>query len=177
MSNINSANKSFSEVDVWILERLLQSQQPVTLLSLITDYAQERGVELQNAKRILLRRIKQLEQKGLIIRNNTKPVSISLSPLFDLKKEEIVVGRAVTKNFKTSSGNSNVEISELRKSGLRIVSYANQYRFRALEIANQKTSIQPYTKEHQEISKLFHENIEDMKSSVLLFSRTRPENT
>jgi hypothetical protein len=162
MSNINSGNKSLSEVDLWIINRLLQHEQPVTLLSLIRDYAQERGLELQNAKSIIYRRIKQLEQKGLIIRNNTKPVSISLSPVFDLKKEEIVVEQLVTPK-------SDVEIRELRKSGLRIISDANEYRFRALEIANQKTLIQPYTKEHQEISKLFHENIEVMKSSVLLF--------
>ena len=169
MSDSSFEDKNFSEVDLWIINRLLRHQQPVTLLSLIGDYAQERGVELQNAKRVLLRRIKNLEQKGLIIRNNTKPVSISLSPLFDLIQFQKAVGQPVTKNFQTSSGNFNIKISELRKSGLRIISNANGYRFRALEIANQKTLIQPYTKEHQEISKLFHENINDMKSSVLLF--------
>jgi hypothetical protein len=86
-----------------------------------------------------------------------------------LKKEGNANEQPVTKNFKTSSGNSLIKIQELRKSGLRIISDANEYRLRALEIANQKTSIQPYTKEHTEISKLFHENINDMKSSVLLF--------
>jgi hypothetical protein len=149
-------------VDLWILQRLLQQQQPITLLSLIREYARQRGIELKHAKPIIYRRIKKLEQKGIIVRTKDKPVSISLSPHFDLKKEEIVVGQLVTPK-------SDIEIRELRKSGLRIVTDANEYRLPALEIADQKTSIQPYTKEHQEISKLFHENIEVMKSSVLLF--------
>jgi len=64
MSNINSRDKKLSDVELWIIHRLLERQKSITLLSLIREYAQERGVELQNAKRILLRRIKQLEQKG-----------------------------------------------------------------------------------------------------------------
>jgi hypothetical protein len=168
MSNINSGNKSLSEVDLWIINRLLQ-QQPITLLSLIREYAQERGVELQHAKRILLRRIKNLEQKGIIVRTKDKPVSISLSPVFDLNIWEKGTDRAVTSNFQTSSGNSETEMSELRKLGLRTVYHANEYRLPALETINNKTSVQPYTSEFQKISKLFNEHVEEMKNSVLLF--------
>ena len=169
MSNINSRDKKLSDVELWIFRRLLERQKSITLLSLIREYAQERGVEIQNAKRVLLRRIKHLEQKGIIVRTKDKPVSISLSPLFDLNPYQKGTDRAVTKNVESSSGMSNVEMSEFRKLGLRTVYHANEYRLPALETINNKMSVQPYTSEFQKISKLFNEHVEEMKNSVLLF--------
>lgn len=67
------------------------------------------------------------------------------------------------------------EISTLRKAGIRIITQANLYRANALRVANCKSEIKPYTKEHSEIADLFKQYVEDANSKVLVFRNKNHE--
>jgi hypothetical protein len=101
--------------------------------------------------------------------------SITPDDSFDLKKSHNFSETLVKTQTQTQKIISELELHELRRSGLRIVTEANYYRWQALRIISYKPSVRPYSEPFREISELFFKNINDMKSLVLLFKNERGE--
>jgi len=184
-------NKKLSTVDLWIIDRLRKAGSPVVLPSIVAEYATQRGISEPNARDILRRRLRRLEQEGIIERLPTYPISYKLKRLpleffaqisgshepsvepFDLSQalgtRETLVKRPVVLKKIDSSRKSVVRISDLRKLGLRVITRANEYRRQALLRARNKPVIKPGSAPHADIAFLYKENIRWWKSSVLVF--------
>ena len=156
-----------------------------------SEYATEKGISEKSARRILERRLKHLEQLGIIERLDTYPVTYKLKRLpieffaqisgshqasdepFDLRNSSrmfpSLVNRLVVSQKNDSSINSTAYIQELRKLGLRVISRANSFRQKGLLIAQHKPSIKPGSREHADIAYLYEENIKWWNHSVLVF--------
>jgi hypothetical protein len=173
------AHKNFSIIDNWIIDRLKkESSVPLTILS--EEYARERNIKPQSARKVLERHLKLLIEQGIVERLNTYPVSYRLKKLplpstfrlndpFDLSY--------TTHNRETFELNAvpKQKIEELRKVGLRVITRANKLRQRALLTAQYKASIRPGTREHADIAYLYEENIKEWNHSVLVFENDNEE--
>jgi hypothetical protein len=198
-SNRNTDNKRLSPIDLWLIRRLAP-EEPVVLPIIINDYIRERGLLAKakdprearkvkrNARRVIERRLKVLEQRGIIERLPTYPISYKLKRLpieyfaqisgsqkasdagFDLRKSghafPSLVDRLVVSQ-KNDSSRPSLKI--LRKMGLRVITRANEYRRQALLRAQNKPSIRPGTTPHADIAYLYKENIRWWENSVLVF--------
>jgi len=201
-SNKNTNNKRLSDVDLWLIRRLAP-EEPVVLPIIVNDYIRERGLLAKakdarearkvkrNARRVIERRLKVLEQRGIVERLPTYPVSYKLKRLpleffaqisgsqkasdagFDLSFSSRVfpslVKRLVVLQKNDLSINSTAYIQELRKLGLRVISRANSFRQKGLLIAQHKPSIKPGSREHADIAFLYKECIRWWENSVIVF--------
>jgi len=187
-SNTNTKNKRFSSVDFWLINRLKKEGSPVVLPILVADYAKERDISEPNARDILRRRLKRLEQQGIIERLDTYPVSYKLKRLpleffaqisrlpealddgFDLSQSSRVspsLEKSLVVLKKNSDPRQLIEI--LRKMGLRVITRANSYRQKGLLIAQYKPAIKPGSTEHADIAFLYRECIRWWENSVIVF--------
>jgi len=198
-SNRNTDNKRLSPIDLWLIRRLAP-EEPVVLPIIINDYIRERGLLAKakdahearkvkrNARRVIERRLKVLEQRGIIERLPTYPISYKLKHLpleyfaqisgshqvlgddFDLRKsdrESETFEKRLVVLKKIDSSRPSLKI--LRKMGLRVITRANEYRRQALLRAQNKPSIRPGTTPHADIAYLYKENIRWWENSVLVF--------
>jgi hypothetical protein len=168
-----------SSVDSWIISRLKREDAvPLTIMSM--EYARERNIKPQSARKVLEKRLKILTEQGIVERLSTYPVSYKLKKLpksfllpssknyrlndgFDLSLNN--------HNSKTLGNCSNLKqkIEELRKVGLRVITRANKFRQRGLLTVQYKASIHPGTREHADVAYLYEENIKEWNHSVLVF--------
>ena len=187
-SNRNTNNKRLSDVDLWLINRLKKEGPPVVFPIIVTEYAKERGISEPNARDILRRRLRRLEQEGIVERLPTYPITYKLKRLpieffaqisgshqasdqgFDLSQalriSETLVKRLVVLQ-KNDSSRPSLKI--LRKMGLRVITRANEYRRQALLRAQNKPSIKPGSTPHADIAFLYKENIRWWENSVLVF--------
>jgi len=189
-SNRNTNNKRLSPVDFWIIDRLRRADSPVVLPILVKEYAKERGISEPNARDVLRRRLRRLEQEGILERLDTYPITYKLKRLpveffaqisllrkasdesFDLRKSGCGVPslqkRPVVSKKIDSSKNPTAIIQELRKLGLRVITRANSFRQKALLRAQNKPAIKPGTTPHADIAYLYKENIRWWENSTLV---------
>jgi hypothetical protein len=168
-----------SSVDSWIISYLKRGDTvPLTIMSM--EYARERNIKPQSARKVLEKRLKILTEQGIVERLSTYPVSYKLKKLL---KSFLLPS---SKNFRLNDGfdlslnnhNSKTlgncsdlkqKIEELRKVGLRVITRANKFRQRGLLTVQYKASIRPGTREHVDIAYLYEENIKEWNHSVLVF--------
>jgi len=168
-----------SSVDSWIISRLKREDVvPLTIMSM--EYARERNIKPQSARKILERHLKLLIENGIVERLPTHPVSYKLKKLpksfvlpssknfrlnddFDLSLNN--------HNSKTLELNANhkQKLQELRKKGLRVITLANAFRQKGLLTVQYKNSIRPGTREHSDIAFLYNENVKEWDRSVMAF--------
>jgi len=191
-SNVTrKGNKKLSTVDLWIIDRLRKAGSPVVLPSIVAEYATQRGISEPNARDILRRRLRRLEQEGIVERLDTYPISYKLKRLpleffaqisgshqaldesFDLSqalgtRRNLVIRPVVSKKI-DSSVNPTVIIQEFHRLGLRVIRRANSFRRKALLHAQYKHSIAPGSRPHADIAYLYEENIKWWNHSVIAF--------
>ncbi len=168
-----------SSVDSWIISRLKREDAvPLTIMSM--EYARERNIKPQSARKVLEKRLKILTEQGIVERLSTYPVSYKLKKL---PKSFVLPS---SKNFRLNDGfdlslnnhnsktlelnaNHKQKLQELRKIGLRVITLANAFRQKGLLTAQHKVSIRPGTREHSDIAFLYKENVKEWDRSVLVF--------
>ena len=168
-----------SSVDSWIISRLKREDAvPLTIMSM--EYARERNIKPQSARKVLEKRLKILTEQGIVERLSTYPVSYKLKKLpksFLLSSSK---NFRLNDGFDLSSNNHNSEtfelntnhkqkLQELRKKGLRVITLANAFRQKGLLTVQYKHSIRPGTREHADIAFLYKENIKEWDRSVMVF--------
>jgi len=168
-----------SSVDSWIISRLKREDAvPLTIMSM--EYARERNIKPQSARKVLEKRLKILTEQGIVERLSSYPVSYKLKKLpksFVLpssKNLRLNDGFDLSLNNHNSktlelNANSKQKLQELRKKGLRVITLANAFRQKGLLTAQHKHSIRPGTREHSDIAFLYNENIKEWNRSVLVF--------
>ena len=168
-----------SSVDSWIISRLKREDAvPLTIMSM--EYARERNIKPQSARKVLEKRLKILTEQGIVERLSTYPVSYKLKKLL---KSFLLPS---SKNFRLNDGfdlslnnhnsktfelnaNYKQKLQELRKIGLRVITLANAFRQKGLLTAQHKVSIRPGTREHSDIAFLYNENVKEWDRSVMVF--------
>ncbi|PVU70244.1 hypothetical protein DDW09_02760 [Sulfolobus sp. SCGC AB-777_L09] len=168
-----------SSVDSWIISRLKRGDAvPLTIMSM--EYARERNIKPQSARKVLEKRLKILTEQGIVERLSTYPVS------YKLKKLPKSFLLSSSKNFRLNDGfdlslnnhnsktlelnaNHKQKLQELRKIGLRVITLANAFRQKGLLTAQHKVSIRPGTREHSDIAFLYNENVKEWDRSVMVF--------
>ncbi|BAB67615.1 hypothetical protein [Sulfurisphaera tokodaii] len=174
-----SSFSSPSSVDFWIISRL-KRENAVPLTIMAEEYAKEKNIPKQSARKVLEKRLKVLVEQGIVEKLKTYPISYTLKRLpknFILPSSKIL--RLIC-SFDLSSNNHNSQIlgksanpkqkiQELRKIGIRVIALANRYRQKALLTAQYKASIRPGTREHSDIAFLYQENIKEWNNSVMVF--------
>ena len=168
-----------SSVDSWIISRLKREDAvPLTIMSM--EYARERNIKPQSARKVLEKRLKILTEQGIVERLSTYPVSYKLKKL---PKSFVLPS---SKNFRLNDGfdlslnnhnsktlelnaNHKQKLQELRKKGLRVITLANALRQKGLLTAQHKHSIRPGTREHSDIAFLYKENVKEWDHSVMVF--------
>ena len=180
-----SSFSSPSSVDSWIIARL-KRENTVLLTIMAMEYAKEKNIKSQSARKVLERHLKALVEQGIVERLNTYPVS------YKLKKLSKIFLLPSSKNFSLNdsfdlskhnhssqtlekSANPKQKFQELRKIGLRVITLANKYRQKALLTAQYKVSIRPGTREHSDIAFLYQENIKEWNNSVMAFENDNEE--
>jgi len=183
MSNSDLRVNKYFYVNTWIISRL-KREDAVPLTIIAEEYARERNIKPQSARRILERHLKLLIEKGIVERLPTYPAS------FRLKKLPLEYLLPSNKNFRIydsfdlslsnhtckslgNSANPKQKNEELCKVGLRAIRKANKFRQRGLLTA-QKVSIRPGTREH-DIAFLYNENVKEWNRSILVFENENEE--
>ena len=168
-----------SSVDSWIISRLKRGDAvPLTIMSM--EYARERNIKPQSARKVLEKRLKLLIEQGIVERLSTYPVSYKLKKLLksfllpSSKNFRLNDGFDLSLNSHISktlgnSANHNQKLQELRKKGLRVITLANAFRQKGLLTAQHKVSIRPGTREHSDIAFLYNENVKEWDRSVMAF--------
>jgi len=168
-----------SSVDSWIISRLKRGDAvPLTIMSM--EYARERNIKPQSARKVLEKRLKLLIEQGIVERLSTYPVSYKLKKLLksfllpSSKNFRLNDGFDLSLNSHISktlgnSANHNQKLQELRKKGLRVITLANAFRQKGLLTAQHKVSIRPGTREHSDIAFLYKENVKEWDRSVMVF--------
>jgi hypothetical protein len=168
-----------SSVDSWIISRLKREDAvPLTIMSM--EYARERNIKPQSARKVLEKRLKILTEQGIVERLSTYPVSYKLKKLLKSFLLPSSKNFRLNDGFDLSSNNHNSKtlelnanhkqkLQELRKKGLRVITLANAFRQRGLLTAQYKHSIRPGTREHADIAFLYKENVKEWDRSVMVF--------
>jgi hypothetical protein len=168
-----------SSVDSWIISYLKRGDAvPLTVMSI--EYARERNIKPQSARKVLEKRLKILTEQGIVERLNTYPVSYKLKKptksfvLPSSKNLRLNDGFDLSSNnhnSKTLELNANYKqkLQELRKIGLRVITLANAFRQKGLLTVQYKHSIRPGTREHADIAFLYKENVKEWDRSVMVF--------
>ena len=143
------------------------------------DYAAQRGISEESARKVLERRLTYLADQGIVVRFG-RPVMCMLKRLpirallpsvrsFRIRVPFDLSSISHSSKSLGKSQNPKQKIQELRRAGLRVITLANEYRQRALLTAQYKSSIRPGTREHADISFLFKENLREWDNSVMVF--------